>query len=126
LRFLGGENISYKHLTCTVMVEPNSTYIIGGRSKGRKITTLSGPFVDVIYPGSDVVLARSKTMIDSWNWEDFQLDIEVPEGVHFLKIRMRRNTNQFLDSKISGDVWFKDVYLKKQVLLDSSQNSEFL
>lgn len=113
LKFLGENNIAYNHLSCLVLVESDRQYTLSGRSKGEDISTLSGLFVDIIFPGpgSKKSIVRSDALIGSWPWTNFELNFKVPAETMFAVIRVRRSRTNLLDSKISGSVWFSGFTL---------------
>ena len=110
--FLGERNVNYNHLSCLVYVLPGKKYNLSGYFKGDDITTLSGPFMDVVFPGIKSRYFKSDAAIGTWPWTGFGITFDVPEGAHFAKIRVRRKKTQLLDSKISGSVWFKNIRLE--------------
>lgn len=112
--FSGSSNVHYNHLSCIVPIQSNSSYKLTGLTKGEGVSTLSGPFVDIIFPGSGVQRARSEVKVGNWGWASFELFFETPNDVSFAKIRIRRNRTKLLDSKISGSFLFRDFYLETQ------------
>jgi len=113
--FMGEKNVDYSHLSCLVHVLPGRTYRLSGEFKGEDITTLSGPYIDVVFPGVKSSYFRSDVKVGTWPWTDFGLTFNVPEGVHFAKVRVRRKKTRLLNSKIAGSVWFKGIEVESVV-----------
>lgn len=111
--FSGGSNLDYYHLSCLVLFEPNSRYKLVGRYRGENISTLSGPYIEVIFPGGRPVSYQNEARIGSWPWINFEIDISVPDEVEVAKIRLRRKSTELLDSKVHGDVWFEVISLNE-------------
>jgi len=113
LAFLGDSNINFNHISCLIPVQPGVRYQLSGRFKGDKISTLSGPYLDVYFPGMKKGRRRTDSAIGSWPWTEFELLFDVPESAYFAKVRIRRNKTKLLDSKISGSVWFDSMKLSQ-------------
>jgi len=90
LEFTGEDNVQFSHLRCIVAVEPGLDYRFAGRWRGKDITTLSGPFVDMITPGVQSIYRRSEALIGSWPWQEFELKFTVPDNVKLVQFRIRR------------------------------------
>ena len=113
LTFDGSGNLFYAHSTCLALVDTDSDYTLSFKWKGKEVTTRSGPFVDIIFPGVDGVVARSSHEIGNWSLKESSFDFTVPKGIELIKLRIRRSKSGFLDSKIAGSVQFSDFKLIK-------------
>jgi len=113
LEFNGIENVNYAHVSCLIAVEGGVSYRLSGYWSGADITTLSGLYIDVYSPGVKGVYSRIKSKVGSWPWEPFVMEFDVPDTIEMLSLRIRRNKTDFLDSKISGRVWFDAFKLQK-------------
>jgi len=111
--FLGEANVNLSHMSCLVLVQPQVKYKLTGRYKAKNISTLSGPFVDVHFPGKKEGYGRIEDVIGSSPWNSFELSFEVPDNTYIARIRVRRNRTELLDSKISGTVWFDSFELSE-------------
>ena len=113
VKFLGKENVNFNHMSCLVLVQPSKQYELTGRYKTNNISTLSGPYVDVHFPGIKEGYRRVDDVIGNSSWTSFKLVFDVPNNAHIARIRIRRNKTKLLDSKISGTVWFDSMELSK-------------
>ena len=96
-------------------MESGADYNLTWRSEGEGITTLSGIFFDVFFPGIDGKYYRSEGLIGSWQDANRSLKFRVPEEASFAKIRIRRQRTELLDSKIFGAVKLSNFKLQKIV-----------
>jgi len=108
LQFAGQDNLHYYHSSCIFAVESGQEYSLSGRWQGLDITTLSGPYVEVFSPGVKGFRKQIAAQIGNWVWSEFDLNFTAPDGVKILSVRIRRSKTDYLDSKISGTVNFKD------------------
>lgn len=111
VEFLGSSNFDYHHARCLFIVESGRQYRVRGYWRGDNITTLSGPFFDVIAPSVSGVYFRSEPKIGSWPWSQFEFGFKAPENVSVMTMRLRRVPTSFLDSKISGEISFSGIEL---------------
>ncbi len=113
LSFLGTDNVNYSDLSCAIAVESGQQYVLSAQWSGEGITTLSGPFIDVFAPSVQAkeFYSRNDDMIGSWLWSDIEVDFTVPQNVEIINVRIRRRETDYLDSKISGQVSFRDFKL---------------
>lgn len=120
VEFLGESNISYASAMCFLGVRSGKKYRLSANWQGSKITTFSGPFLEISRPGERYKrLASIKPRSGSWDEIDFSLDFDVPEDTHVITIKIRRNRTSMLDNKITGKVWFDDFRLEQIENLDN-------
>ena len=111
VNFLGGANINYNHLSCLIPVNPKKKYKFSGKYRSENISTLSGAFVEIGFPGVKRRIGRSQEIIGNSSWRRFNINFDVPDDIYIIEAKVRRNATKLLDSKISGTVWFDSFEL---------------
>ncbi len=113
VEFTGTENVNLRWPTQTVLVTPGQPYRLQGYWSAYGITTRSGVFIELFTQGGQ---QRARVALEprwgSWSWQPFSLDLEVPDDVHQLVIRVRRMPTQALDRRIAGKLWLDALQLE--------------
>ena len=113
VEFTSTENVDLRWPTQTILVTPGQSYRLQGYWSAYGITTRSGVFIELFTQGGQQrVRAALEPRWGSWSWQPFSLDLEVPDDVHQLVIRLRRMPTQALDRRIAGKLWLDALQLE--------------
>jgi len=112
IHFDGQQNINLYRPGITLPVKSGRSYLLTAYWKGEQITTRSNPFFEIVYKqGEKTHTVRSKPQRGDWNWQRIEMVLDVPEGTHFVELRLRRWRTEALDKLISGTLYIDDVKL---------------
>ena len=112
IEFAGTHNVDLRWPAQTVLVTPGQRYRLSGYWSAYEITTRSGVGLEIQTQGGQRnVRAALEPRWGSWSWQPFHLDIEVPDDVQRVLIRVRRSATQALDQRIAGKLWLDALQL---------------
>jgi tetratricopeptide (TPR) repeat protein len=113
LTFAGTENVNLAEPSQIVRVRPGRSYRLRGHWSADGITTRAGVFLEMYtLDQKPAVVARTEPRWGSWDWEPFELAIDVPNEVVRLVVRVRRNKTNALDNRLSGSLWLDELVLE--------------
>ena len=110
IRFRGESNISYRHFSQWVKVDPRKRYRFQASMRTEGITTDSGPLFEIIDP-VDISQLRefSDDLVGTWGWQTVTIDFRTGSTTEMILLRVVRRPSRKLDNLISGKVWIDDV-----------------
>lgn len=73
-----------------------------------------------------VVLGESDRFLGSEKWRGFKLDFEVPEDCQLQEIRLESAGRVSLEQKISGEIWFDDLAVRRTTGLTAAARADGL
>ncbi len=113
VEFDGTENVNYRHIFQTLVLEPGWRYRLSGYWRGAGLSTRSGPYLEVYSRGGAFnVNVQTLKKRGSWVWEPFQLDFSMPKDASFADFRIRRGSTRALDRLIEGHLWLDELTLE--------------
>ncbi len=111
--FKGKSNISFKHISHIVALEPGATYSLSAYVKSDALTTDSGVYLEFSGIKGCGFLKQTEPVTGSNDWKEFVVEVTTPQGCGAGEVRVRRQRSRKLDNLISGRVWIDDVTLKR-------------
>ena len=112
IAFAGTENVDLTEPSQVVRVHPGQRYRLRGEWSADALTTRSGIFLEVYsIDGGRSVRAQTVPRWGTWDWEPFELEIEVPPDCLRLAVRVRRVRTTALDRLLGGTLWLDDLVL---------------
>lgn len=108
-RFKGWENINFTHLSQIVPIEGGKAYTLSAEMKSQKLTTDQRPFLEVSGYKCKMPAAGSEMVASDKDWTRYQVSVDVPEDCHGVVVRLRRKESNHIDSKISGQLWLRNI-----------------
>ena len=112
ITFSGKNNIYFNHVSQTVPVDPDSTYLLTSDISTRDITTRNGVKWQVSCKGMN---EYSETYTGTIDWTTARISFVTPHDCNVIHIRLRRSKSRRLDNLISGEAWIDNVTLLKLV-----------
>jgi Carbohydrate binding domain len=110
ISFPGTDNLVYQGVFQWVKVTPGVTYQAKAYMKTDRITTDSGPRLEVADTLDPRVLNRFSQQLTGTNADWTLLTVEfTPKETHYVTIYIARVPSEKLDNKIAGRVWVDDV-----------------
>ena len=109
--FGGQDNI---HLTVPwtrIPVEPGARLVLTGQWRAAGLTTRSRPYLQLTAEGARIN-ARVEVPGADFDWQPFELDVDVPEESQLLRLTVRRNRTNAFDRNIAGTLWLDDLTLQ--------------
>lgn len=100
-----GTNIEFQHVYQFVEVSPGSNYKLTFYVKTDNLTTSNGFFVEALGRNLKDFYTSSKVFTGTNKWQEATLDLNIPENVKLIAIRLRRQVSPKFDNKLSGIVW---------------------
>lgn len=111
IEFLGTENLNFAGVQQQMLVEPGTTYNLTAQLRTEDLTTDQGVYLEVLPGGGGSRLLKTDPLFGTQEWQSLGGLVEVPENVHTVVIRLRRNRSQQIDSRIAGKIWLDSVRL---------------
>jgi hypothetical protein len=113
IAFAGTENLDLAQPSQVVRVRPGHRYRLRGQWSGNALTTRSGVFVEIYsIDGRTPARAQTAPRWGTWNWEPFEMEIQVPEDCLRLAVRVRRVRTSALDRLLGGVLWLDELVLE--------------
>jgi len=112
LRFSGQHNPDYWHLRQVVAVRPSTGYRLEASFKTERITSTSGPRLEVCDGYSGRVLAFSEAATGSTAWQRKVVEFQTPEETELVTVGVRRPAAPSWDEPIGGTLWVRDFSLR--------------
>lgn len=112
LRFLGEENLDYRHVTQKAVL-PAGRWRLEAWVRSEELSTNEGlrlRAVDAANP--DRLDAVSEAVTGSTKWRKLAVDFAVPSGSRLVEIQIVRRASLKLDNKIRGTAWIDAVRLE--------------
>jgi hypothetical protein len=111
LEFLGTNNLRLASPRIQIPLEGGGRYVLEGYWRARGLTTRGRPYLHVQMSG-----ARTRPTLavpgPQFEWTDFALEFEVPEGSRMIQLSVRRDPVQAFDRDISGSLWIDDLSIR--------------
>jgi hypothetical protein len=113
ITFPGTSNLFYEGVSHIVPVTPGVAYETRVFMKTEKITTDSGPRLEVQFPFNPGVKPLFSDQLTGSNaaWTPLTIRFTPNESTHFVRLCIARLPSEKLDNLISGKVWADDVSL---------------
>jgi tetratricopeptide (TPR) repeat protein len=113
VQFSGKQNLDYAQVAQYVKVAPGRSYRLQAFMRTEKITTDSGPRMEVVDPYNPAALNQMTENLtgSSESWTPVLLDFKTSPQTELVMVRLRRLPSQKLDNLIAGRVWLDDVRL---------------
>lgn len=109
-----GSNVDFNNVYHHAQVLPATSYKLSFFVKTENITTANGFFVEVFSSKNTKDFYAASNIITGTNqWQEVTLDLNVPDNVKLITVRLRRLPSSKIDSKISGVVWVDNFKLIK-------------
>ena len=108
-RFKGWENINFNHLSQIVPLIGGKIYLLSAEMKSEKLTTNQRPYLEVAGYKCQMTAAQSKMVEPDQEWTRHLVAVMVPAECNAVQVRLRRNESRHIDSKLSGQLWLRDV-----------------
>jgi len=113
VEFNGKNNLAYSHVLQFVPVEPNRSYRLSAYLRAQRITSNSGPRVEIYDHGDRERLFLSTEDIGgTTSWAARTAEFRTGGKTHILVVRLARPASNSLDGRISGTVWIDQVRLQ--------------
>ncbi len=119
VHFNGNKNLYFNHMQQIIPVEGGNEYILKSEIKTMRITTDQKPFIDIIGFRCDAPEYKTKMVEEDQPWTMTLLSFKVEENCDAVIVRLRRFVSDHIDSKISGDLWLKNI----EIAMVSEANS---
>lgn len=117
LRFVGGVNLSYRHVSQLAFVTP-ARLRFRGFVKTEDLTTDQGiAFRLCDHESPSRLDVRTPQALGTSGWQPLETEFTVPAGTRLLRIEITRNPSQKFDNEIQGTVWIDDINLEAIVSL---------
>jgi len=107
--FDGTENIEFRHVSQTVIVDPGREYRLVFRARSEDLKPHQGIFVEI--SDGQKVLAATEPMLGTHPWQQYSAFLSAGSDTELIRITVRRRRSHRIDSLIEGTVWFDDFQL---------------
>lgn len=107
----GQHNLNLRQPSLRIPVEGGQRYRLYGYWKAERLTTRALPGLWLQVPG--VPDPRLAPPMSTFDWEPWEIVFTVPEGSHFVTLRLRRNATQAFDRNIEGSLWIDALRLER-------------
>lgn len=108
-RFKGWENLNFAHLFQVVPLTGGKSYQFSAMLKSKKLTTNERPFFDIYGFKCKAPYTASEMVGPDQDWTEMKVAFEVPDTCHAMVVRLRRRESNHIDSKVSGQLWLRDL-----------------
>ena len=112
VRFSDKANSHFRHVYQLVPVTPGKGYRLRYWWKSHRITTDQGVFVEVRGRGCRGLYEKGPMILGTEDWQQVDLEFEVPEACDTVLVRLRRKPSGRFDNKINGVLWLDDFVLE--------------
>ncbi len=121
-----GQKGRFQHLHQALYLDPG-TYRLSGKVQLDSLTSQGGLrwTLRCLQP-RQVVLGESDRFLGSEKWRGFKLDFEVPEDCQLQEIRLESAGRVSLEQKISGEIWFDDLAVRRTTGLTAAARADGL
>jgi len=113
-RFKGWDNLNFWHLYQIVPLAIAQQYQLTAEFKSEKLTTDQRPYLEVYGNGCTMQKVRTEMVAPNQDWQQYQVDFEVPEDCAAIVVRLRRNESLQIDSKLAGQLWLKNIVISSK------------
>lgn len=105
IRFLGEDNLHYRHFFQMVPVTPNTRYRFEAWVSSENISTESGPRLEVYAPhSSDTPPAYSATLVGTNDWAPLAVEFTTGPHTRLVRVGVVRLPSQRVENRIRGVV----------------------
>lgn len=112
ITFDGKHNVDLASPVQIVPIESGRRYRLAGYWRAEGLTTRSLPLLVVTdYPPRHALGKVTAAAPHGWPWQQFQLDLEIPEDVTVIALSARRYTTDAFDRFIAGTLHLDDLTL---------------
>ena len=112
LHFTGQENVQYQHVAQIIPIDGGRKYRLSGLWKGKTLTTDQRPYLEFSSYACTGVSVRSEMIErDTEDWQNLQVDLEIPSDCQAVILRLRRQQSLQIDSRLRGDFWITGLQL---------------
>jgi hypothetical protein len=108
--FFGRVNLDFSGVQQIVVVRPGEHLRLECRMRSQTLTTLEGPFLQVL-DETYRQLAATAPILGDTPWTTQAVAFRVPKETRILYLRVRRRASGRIDSRISGTLWIDEVQL---------------
>ncbi|MFQ5723306.1 MAG: tetratricopeptide repeat protein, partial [Terriglobia bacterium] len=113
IRFVGDENLDYRHFFQYVLVEPNRRYRFQAWMSTEEITTESGPRLEVAELGRGGGVERSPGLVGSNDWVLEQVELTTGPQTRLLRVGIVRLPSRRVSNHIRGTVRASEFSLRR-------------
>lgn len=114
IRFLGQENLHYRHFFQYVPAQPNRRYRLQAWVSTEGITTESGPRLEIADADHPLLAsARSPVLVGTTDWVRQEVDFATGPETRLLRVGIVRLPSRRLDNKVRGLVRASEFTLRE-------------
>ena len=114
LRFLGEDNLHYRHFFQFVPVSPNTRYRFEAWASSENISTESGPRLEVYAPhDSSAPPAYSAALVGTNDWQPLAVDFTTGPRTRLVRVGIVRLPSQRVENRIRGVVRATEFSLRQ-------------
>ena len=115
--FSGDHNLRLRAPWIRIPVQPSTRYELSGYWRAETLTTRSLPFWFIEAEG-----ARMRERVDvpgsRFDWAPWSVTFTVPDDVHMIRLRLRRDSTSAFDRYIDGQLWLDGIELTELPLIE--------
>jgi hypothetical protein len=112
VEFTGDQNVSTRTPWIRVPVKPGERYEMTGWWRGHRLTTRALPYLWITSEGRGLN-ERLPIPSHTFDWEPWSVRFSVPEDVHMIRLRVRRDSTTAFDRNIAGQLWLDGIKLRE-------------
>ncbi|MGH9777360.1 MAG: tetratricopeptide repeat protein [Candidatus Acidiferrales bacterium] len=114
IRFLGEDNLHYRHFFQFVPVTPNTRYRLEAWASSENISTESGARLEVYAPhDSSAPPARSAALVGTNDWQPLAVEFTTGPRTRLVRVGIVRFPSQRVESRIRGVVRMSEFSLRR-------------
>ena len=113
ITFDGQYNINYDHISQVIPIEKSGEYSFEFAYKSTGVTTRHGLYIELSCNDASGTYLKTNMIIGNNDWHKDKLYFRVEDDCTLIKITIRRDRINKLDSKIKGTVWLDDFNISK-------------
>lgn len=121
-----GQEGRFQHLRQMLYLD-SGTYRLSGKVKLESLASKVGLrwTLRCLHP-NQAVLGESERFLGSGKWRSFTMDFEVPEDCQLQDIRLESAGRQGLGMRVSGEIWFDDLAIRRTTGLTAAARADGL
>jgi len=109
--FAGSHNLRLAHPSIQVPLPAGQRFRLSGQWRGQGLTTRARPYLFV--RALDGAMNRRLDLPGAqFGWQEFSLDLDLPEGARLIEISLRRDSTQAFDRYIGGQLWLDEIEIE--------------
>ncbi|OAB56629.1 hypothetical protein AY599_26200 [Leptolyngbya valderiana BDU 20041] len=109
--FAGSHNLRLAHPSIQVPLVEGRRFRLTGYWRGQGLTTRARPYLFV--RAVDGAMNRRLDVPGAqFGWQEFSVDLDLPEGARLIEISLRRDSTQAFDRYIGGTLWLDEIEIE--------------